>query len=50
MERARQLVPDARFVTLEGAGHVPMADCPDEIATLICGVVAEVEAARTDVA
>lgn len=50
MTRARRLVPDARFVTLDGAGHVPMADCPDEIATLVCAVVAEAEALRTDVA
>ncbi len=50
MARARQLVPQARFITLEGAGHVPMSDCPEAIAELIRGTIAEVEAGRTAVA
>jgi pimeloyl-ACP methyl ester carboxylesterase len=50
MARARRLVPDAQFVTLEGAGHVPMSDCPEAIAELIRGTIAAVEAGRTAVA
>jgi pimeloyl-ACP methyl ester carboxylesterase len=50
MARARRLVPDALFVTLEGAGHVPMGDCPEAIAELIRGSIATVEAGRTAVA
>lgn len=50
MARARRLVPQARFVTLEGAGHVPMADCPDEIVAVIRRAILEAETARIDVA
>lgn len=50
MARARRLVPQARFVPLEGAGHVPMTDCPEAIAELIRGTIAEVEAGRPAVA
>lgn len=50
MARAQRLVPQARFITLEGAGHVPMGDCPEAIAELIRGTIAEVEAGRTAVA
>lgn len=50
MARARRLVPDAQFVTLEGAGHVPMNDCPEAIAELIRGTIATVEAGRSAVA
>jgi pimeloyl-ACP methyl ester carboxylesterase len=33
--RARRALPDARHVTLEGCGHVPMADDPDQVARVI---------------
>ena len=33
--RARELVPDARFVALEGVGHVPMFDNPQLVADTI---------------
>jgi pimeloyl-ACP methyl ester carboxylesterase len=34
-ERARRLLPDARFVPLEGCGHVPMTDDPELVAEMI---------------
>jgi pimeloyl-ACP methyl ester carboxylesterase len=34
-ERARRLLPDARFVPLDGCGHVPMTDDPKLIAEVI---------------
>lgn len=34
-ERASRLLPDARFVPLEGCGHVPMTDDPDLVAQVI---------------
>ena len=33
--RARRLLPHARHVWLHGCGHVPMSDCPDEVAQLL---------------
>lgn len=33
--RARRELPTAIHVSLPGAGHVPMGDCPDEIARII---------------
>jgi pimeloyl-ACP methyl ester carboxylesterase len=33
--RARRELPDARHVTLQGCGHVPMADDPDQVARVI---------------
>ncbi|WP_207891468.1 alpha/beta fold hydrolase [Nocardioides jejuensis] len=50
MARARKLVPQARYITLDGAGHVPMSDCPEAIAELIRGTIADVEAGRSAVA
>ncbi|MDT9594139.1 alpha/beta fold hydrolase [Nocardioides zeae] len=40
--RARRVLPDADHVPLVGAGHVPMADCPEEIVALIDATVAQV--------
>lgn len=34
-ERARRLLPDARFVPLDGCGHVPMTDDPELVAEVI---------------
>lgn len=34
-ERARRLLPDARFVPLDGCGHVPMTDDPELVAETI---------------
>ena len=50
MQRARRLVPQARIVTLAGAGHVPSSDSPEAIAELIRGTIAEAEAGRSAVA
>jgi pimeloyl-ACP methyl ester carboxylesterase len=33
--RAQRVLPDARFVWLDGAGHLPMLDHPDEVAEVI---------------
>jgi hypothetical protein len=33
--RARELLPEAHFVVLEGVGHVPMLDDPDLVARTI---------------
>jgi pimeloyl-ACP methyl ester carboxylesterase len=33
--RAQRRLPDARFVWLEGCGHVPMADDPPRVATVL---------------
>ncbi len=41
-ERWRRLIPDAEWVVLEGAGHVPMYDDPASIADLILEVTARV--------
>jgi pimeloyl-ACP methyl ester carboxylesterase len=43
-ERARERLPEARHVTLEGCGHVPMSDNPTRVATLIL----ETTRAQTD--
>lgn len=40
--RARELVPAARFVVLEGVGHVPMLDDPDLVARTILASTAGV--------
>jgi pimeloyl-ACP methyl ester carboxylesterase len=42
--RARRLLPDARHVTLEGCGHVPCWDDPDQVAR----VLLEASAAPSD--
>jgi pimeloyl-ACP methyl ester carboxylesterase len=34
-ERARHLLPDARHVTLDGCGHIPMSDAPDAVVEVI---------------
>jgi pimeloyl-ACP methyl ester carboxylesterase len=34
-ERARRLLPDARFIPLDGCGHVPMTDDPQLVAEAI---------------
>jgi pimeloyl-ACP methyl ester carboxylesterase len=34
-ERARRLLPDARFIPLDGCGHVPMTDDPQLVADAI---------------
>ena len=36
--RARELIPGARFIVLEGVGHLPMLDDPDLVARTIRGV------------
>ena len=39
--RARRLLPDARHVTLEGCGHVPTWDDPDQVARVLLEASAE---------
>jgi pimeloyl-ACP methyl ester carboxylesterase len=34
-ERARSMMPDARFLVLDDVGHVPMFDAPDRVAATI---------------
>jgi pimeloyl-ACP methyl ester carboxylesterase len=41
-ERWRRLLPNAEWVVLEGAGHVPMYDDPTRVAALILEVTASV--------
>ena len=40
-EVARKRLPGAQHVALEGAGHVPMSDAPDEIVALIEKTIAD---------
>ncbi|HEY1134530.1 MAG TPA: alpha/beta hydrolase [Nocardioides sp.] len=43
--RARQRLPHADHVPLNGAGHVPMSDCPDEIVALVDATVRQARGA-----
>jgi pimeloyl-ACP methyl ester carboxylesterase len=42
--RARQLIPGARFLVLEGVGHVPMIDDPQLVADTIRGATRGISA------
>jgi pimeloyl-ACP methyl ester carboxylesterase len=50
MTRARHFLPEARFVTLPDAGHVPMGDCPDLIVKIINETAGSAHSAASDVA
>jgi pimeloyl-ACP methyl ester carboxylesterase len=39
--RWRQVVPDAEWLVLDGAGHVPMYDAPEQVANAILEVTAQ---------
>ena len=45
--RAKRLLPDARHVTLEGCGHVPTWDDPEQIARVLLEASAEPAATRS---
>lgn len=43
-ERARERLPKARHVTLDGCGHVPMSDAPDLVARVVLDTTGAVRA------
>lgn len=41
-----EAIPDCRLVEIAGAGHVPMLECPDQVALALDELIARVEAGR----